>query len=232
MNLCVIPARGGSKRIPRKNIKDFYGKPMIGYAIDAAKSSNLFDRIIVSTDDLEIASISRSYGAEVPFHRPENLANDHVGTAEVIAHAIRESEQEGLIPKWVCCIYPCVPLVQPEDIHSTLSLLWSNPDVDFAFPVAEFPSAIQRGLKRDTRGVISSFYPENEKIRTQDLESAYYDVGQFYWGHRDSWLKNYMLHNNGIGYVIPDWRVVDIDTPDDWIRAELLYEFLRVKKFK
>lgn len=230
MNLCVIPARGGSKRIPRKNIRDFCGKPMIAYAIEAAKSSNLFDSIIVSTDDNEIATISQSYGAEVPFMRPNELANDYAGTVEVVADAINQCEKNGLKPEKVCCIYPCVPLIQVEDISSTLVLLESHMYADYAFPVTEFPSAIQRGLKRHMNGKMSSFYPENEKMRTQDLESAYYDVGQFYWGYRDSWLKNTALHNNGVGYVIPSWRVVDIDTPVDWDRAELFFKFLESKE--
>jgi N-acylneuraminate cytidylyltransferase len=230
MKLCVIPARGGSKRIPRKNIKAFCGKPMIAYAIEAAKSSNLFDSIIVSTDDSEIASVSESYGAEVPFKRPEELANDYAGTVEVIAHAINECEKNGLKPERVCCIYPCVPLIQAEDLRNALVLLESITHADYAFPVTEFPSAIQRGLKRQPNGKMSSFYPENEKKRTQDLESAYYDVGQFYWGCRDSWLKNTAIHNNGVGYVIPSWRVVDIDTPDDWARAELFFKFLKSKE--
>ena len=230
MNLCVIPARGGSKRIPRKNIRDFCGKPMIAYAIEAAKSSNLFDSIVVSTDDNEIATISKSYGAEVPFMRPDELANEYAGTVEVIAHAINECEKNGLKPETVCCIYPCVPLIQAEDLCNALVLLESSTYADYAFPVTEFPSAIQRGLKRKPNGKMSSFYPENEKMRTQDLESAYYDVGQFYWGYRDKWLKNTAIHNSGVGYVIPSWRVVDIDTPDDWARAELFFKFLESKE--
>jgi len=224
MNLCVIPARGGSKRIPRKNIREFCGKPMIAYAIVAAKSSNLFDEIIVSTDDSEIASLSKSLGVEVPFKRPDKLANDYAGTVEVVAHAIRECEKVALIAETVCCIYPCVPLIQPEDIRRTLNLLESNAQADYAFPVTEFPSAIQRGLKRNSQGLMSSFYPEYEQMRTQDLEPAYYDVGQFYWGYRSSWLNNDSIHNSGAGYVIPSWRVVDIDTNDDWKRAELLFK--------
>lgn len=226
MNLCVIPARGGSKRIPRKNIKEFCGKPMISYAIEAARSSNLFDTIVVSTDDDEISSISRLYSALVPFQRPDELANDYAGTVEVIAHAIVECEKLGMQPEMVCCIYPCVPLIQCNDIYETLISLRSNPNANYAFPVTEFPSAIQRGLKRDAKGFMSSFYPENEKKRTQDLEPSYYDVGQFYWGYRDSWINNIQIHNNSVGYVIPNWRVVDIDTLNDWNRAELLFKFL------
>jgi pseudaminic acid cytidylyltransferase len=229
MNLCVIPARGGSKRIPRKNIKDFCGKPMIAYAIEAAKSSNLFDSIVVSTDDNEIATISESYGAEISFIRPSELANDYAGTVEVIAHAINECEKNGLKPERVCCIYPCVPLIQVEDLRNTLVLLQSNAHADYAFPVTEFPSAIQRGMRRNSLGLMSSFYPEYEQMRSQDLEPAYYDVGQFYWGRRNSWLENKEIHNSGTGFLIPSWRVVDIDTDDDWSRAELLFDLIKMK---
>ena len=230
MNLCIIPARGSSKRIPHKNIRHFRGKPMIAYAIEAAKSSNLFRSIIVSTDDREIATISKSYGAEIPFIRPDELAHDYVGTVEVIAHAINECESNGMKPEIVCCLYPCVPLVRPKDIRGALLLLQSNAIADYAFAVTEFPSKIQRGLKRQLNGKMSSFYPENEKMRTQDLEPAYYDVGQVCWGYRDSWLKNISIHNNGVGYVIPSWRVVDIDTPDDWARAEIIFRLLEFKE--
>jgi pseudaminic acid cytidylyltransferase len=232
MNLCVIPARGGSKRIPRKNIKEFCGKPMIAYAIEAAKSSNLFDSIVVSTDDSEIASISGSYGAEVPFMRPEELANDYAGTVEVIAHAICECDKAGLKPEIVCCMYPCVPLIQVEDIQKTLTLLESTSCAEYAFPITAFPSAIQRGLSRNANGMMSSFLPEKEQIRSQDFEPAYYDVGQFYWGYRDSWLQNARIHNSGVGLLIPSWRVADIDTPEDWLRAEILFNYLKIKEVR
>lgn len=225
-SICIIPARGGSKRIPRKNIKLFWGKPMIAYAIEAAISTNLFDKIIVSTDNIEIASISNSYGAETPFIRPDELANDYAGTVEVIAHAINEYENNGFKLDLVCCIYPCVPLIQPEDILNTLILLESNSKAEYAFPIAEFPSAIQRGLRKNSKELLSSFYPEFEQIRSQDLEPAYFDAGQFYWGHRNSWLNNKAIHNSGTGYLIPSWRVVDIDTQNDWERAELLFNII------
>jgi len=229
MKLCIIPARGGSKRIPRKNIRDFCGKPMIAYAIEAAKSSNLFDSVVVSTDDSEIAAISESHGAEIPFMRPGELANDYAGTVEVIAHAINECEKNGLKPETVCCIYPCVPLIQLEDIRSVLVLLESNSHADYAFPITEFPSAIQRGLRREDQGLISSFYPDYESVRSQDLERAYYDAGQFYWGYRNSWLENKGIHSSAAGFLIPSWRVVDIDTDDDWSKAELIFNLINTR---
>jgi len=221
MDIAIIPARGGSKRIPRKNIKTFNGKPMIAYAIDAAISSNLFDHVIVSTDDLEIADIARKFGANVPFIRPAELANDHAATVPVVAHAIRFAKDLGWNINLACCIYPCVPFIKNEDIVEARKLLLES-SAQYSFPVTEFPAAIQRSLKLDAERLVKSFYPEFEKMRSQDLEPAYYDAGQFYWGMVESWISENPLHANGVGYVIPSWRVVDIDTKDDWSRAELI----------
>jgi N-acylneuraminate cytidylyltransferase len=222
MNIAIIPARGGSKRIPRKNIKDFCGKPMIAYAIEAAQKSGLFERVLVSTDDREIAEIAQRWGAEIPFQRPSELADDHTPTVPVISHAIRECEGLGWRIERVCCIYPCVPFIQVADLRSALNLLESC-DAEYSFPVTEFPSSIQRALKRSKDGKTSPFYPEFELIRTQDLELAFYDAGQFYWGAKDAWLNSSRVHANGLGLVVPNWRVVDIDTSEDWLRAELLW---------
>jgi pseudaminic acid cytidylyltransferase len=225
MNIAIIPARGGSKRIPRKNIREFVGKPMIAYAIDAAKRCGLFDHIIVSTDDDEIAQVSRRYGAEVPFMRPAALADDYAGTMAVIAHAIELCREIGWGADRVCCIYPAVPLIQIQDLQDALSLLEKD-GVDYVFPVAAFPSAIQRALRRMPDGYMQPFYPEYTNTRTQDLEPAYYDVGQFYWGKTEAWLSGVSPHQTGKSLVIPEWRVVDIDTPDDWSRAEILLQLL------
>jgi pseudaminic acid cytidylyltransferase len=223
MNIAIIPARGGSKRIPRKNIRMFAGKPMIVHAITAARTSGLFDHIIVSTDDEEIGVIAREWGAETPFVRPLELANDYTPTVPVIAHGIQACEALGWSFDNVCCIYPGVPFIRNEDLLGTLALFLKS-SADYCFPVTEFPSAIQRALKRDDDGKMSPFYPQYELTRTQELESAYYDAGQFYWGRDSSWLNNPKVHSSGIGYVIPNWRVVDIDTPEDWFRAELLFK--------
>jgi len=223
MRIAVIPARGGSKRIPRKNIKPFAGKPMIAYAIEAALGSGLFDRVLVSTDDVEITDIARQYGAEAPFVRPADLADDHTPTVPVIAHAIEAYEALGWEVVAACCIYPSVPFMQINDLRETWNLLEQG-KAGYTFPVSEFPSAIQRALKCDNDGVIHPFFPECELVRTQDLETAYHDAGQFYWGWRDSWLKLSRIHSHGIGLPIPNWRVVDIDTPDDWTRAELFHK--------
>jgi pseudaminic acid cytidylyltransferase len=225
MRLAVIPARGGSKRIPRKNIKMFAGKPMIAYAITAAKSSGLFEHVIVSTDDSEIAQIAAEWGAETPFVRPRELADDHTPTVPVVAHATRACEELGWRIDLACCIYPGVPFIQIDDLKGALALLESS-TADYCFPVTEFPSAIQRALKRNSDGQMSPFYPQYELTRTQDLEPAFYDAGQFYWGSANVWKTNARLHSGGVGYLIPNWRVVDIDTPDDWHRAETIYTAL------
>ena len=227
MNAAIIPARGGSKRIPRKNIKDFCGKPMIAYAIEAAKQSGLFEHVIVSTDDEEIAEIAQKCGAEAPFSRPPELADDHTPTVPVIAHAIKACQSMGWEVEHACCIYPCVPFIQVDDIKATFSLL-INGRADYCFPVTEFPSAIQRGLRLLDDGRMQPFYPQFEMTRTQDLEHAYYDAGQFYWGKSNAWLANRKLHSGGLGFPIPHLRVVDIDTPDDWCRAEILYKFFNL----
>lgn len=228
MNLAIIPARGGSKRIPRKNIKPFAGKPIIAYAIQAAKECKLFDRILVSTEDKEIAAIAKGFGTEVPFLRPSSLADDYAGTNEVVAHAIQAWGVMNQKIDMVCCIYPGTPFLKPNDIKDALHLLKNTPTAQYSFPVAEFPSTIQRALRRKNSGLLESFYPEYEQMRTQDLEQAFYDAGQFYWGHRLSWLSNPKIHNSGVGLIIPKWRAVDLDTPQDWERAERMFEAQKI----
>ena len=223
MKVAVIPARGGSKRIPRKNIREFAGKPMIAHAIDAALHCRLFDHVLVSTDDDEIASIALAYGADVPFRRPADLADDHTPTVPVIAHAIRTCRNMGWPVTHACCIYPGVPFIRAEDLVAAHELLEAS-EAAYSFPVTEFPSAIQRALRRMPDGTMQPFYPEYELTRSQDLEPAYHDVGQFYWGRSDAWLINNRIHGSGVGLPIPSWRVVDIDTLADWERAELLYK--------
>lgn len=222
MRIAIIPARGGSKRIPRKNIKPFAGKPMIAYAIEAARDSGAFDHIVVSTDDAEIADIARQYGAETPFVRPPELADDFTPTVPVIAHAIQACLDAGWAVEAACCIYPGVPLMHAGDIRDALALLEQG-DAKYVFPVTAFPAAIQRALRRDADGTTRPFNPEYVNTRTQDLEPAYHDAGQFYWGRTQAWLDGLNIHANGRSIVLPEWRVVDIDTPDDWQRAEALY---------
>jgi pseudaminic acid cytidylyltransferase len=225
VRLAVIPGRGGSKRIPRKNIRLFAGKPMIGYAIEAARASGVIDRIVISTDDAEIAALATTMGAEVPFMRPAELADDHTPTVPVVAHAIRTCRELGWEADAVCCIYPGVPFIEAADIAQGLRLLEQGA-APYVFPVAPFRSLVQRALQRDADGTTRPLYPEFAGTRTQDLTPAYHDAGQFYWGHAEAWLAGLNIHLNGCTIVLPEWRVVDIDTPDDWQRAELLHEAL------
>jgi len=224
--IAIIPARGGSKRIPRKNIKSFAGKPMIAYAIEAAQTCGLFAHVVVSTDDPEIAFAAREVGAEVPFVRPPELADDHTPTVPVIQQATAACESLGWVSEFICCIYPCVPFIQQHDVRAALQLLKNTPDADYSYPVTEFPSAIQRALKRFPDGRMAPLYPEYELTRTQDLQPAYHDAGQFYWGRRTAWQSNPRIHQCGVGLLIPNCRVVDIDTQVDWERAEFLYNYL------
>jgi pseudaminic acid cytidylyltransferase len=222
MRLAVIPARGGSKRIPRKNIRAFAGRPMIGYAIGAARDAGVFDRIVVSTDDDEIASIAQAQGAEVPFVRPPELSNDTAGTMPVIQHAIDALAADGWHPTGVCCIYPAVPLLQAGALRDALALLEQG-GCDYVFPVLEFPSAVQRALLRAPDGSTRAMYPEYADTRSQDLVPAYHDAGQFYWGRVDAWRRGTSPHLGAKTIVLPHWAAVDIDTPDDWARAEALF---------
>jgi pseudaminic acid cytidylyltransferase len=229
MKVAIIPARGGSKRIPRKNIKEFAGKPMIAYAINAALESKLFNRVIVSTDDEEIASIAKIYGAETPFMRPKELADDSTTTVPVISHAIQIIQKEGAKVDYVCCLYPCIPFIQIADLVSAFNLLIET-GAGYSYPITEFPSAIQRGLHQMPDGRISPLNPQYEWTRSQDLPSTFYDAGQFYWGKSSSWLEGLGLQTSGAGLRVPNWRVVDIDTPEDWFRAELLHGALNLCK--
>ena len=222
MKLAVIPARGGSKRIARKNVKPFAGRPMIHYAIAAAQASGVFDRIVVSTDDAEIAQVALAAGAEVPFMRPARLADDAAATVPVVAHALQALGDGGWHARQVCCIYPCVPLLRPRELVDALEML-ERDGVPYVFPVVAFESPIQRALRRSSDGSTSPFSPEHAQTRTQDLEPAFHDAGQFYWGTADAWKAGLDVHLNARSLVVPAWRAVDIDTPDDWTRAELLH---------
>jgi len=225
MKLAVIPARAGSKRIPRKNINNFCGKPMIAWAINAAKYSGLFDHIVVSTDSDEIAEIARYCGAETPFMRPANLADDLTPTVPVIAHAVGACLALGWKADYVCCVYPCVPFLQPIDLINSIALLQRR-DADFVYPVTEYAHPIQRAMRQLPDGKMQLFSPEYELTRTQDLEKSYHDAGQFYWGKASAWLEHKRMHTDGLGMAIPNWRVVDIDSMDDWKRAEFIFTLI------
>jgi pseudaminic acid cytidylyltransferase len=223
MNIAIIPARGGSKRIPRKNIKAFCGKPMIAYAIDAAIKSKLFDHIVVSTDNLEIKATALKVGAEAPFLRPKELADDYTPTVPVLFHAIKECRVLGWSQINVCCIYPCNPFLSSASLSLGHKLLKDYPE-KYIFPVTEFASPIQLAIRRDASGLSRPLFPENELKRTQDLDRAYHDAGQFYWARAETWESNPKIHVNSMTLVIPRSRVVDIDTTEDWYLAEKLFK--------
>lgn len=227
MRVAVIPARGGSKRILRKNIKEFCGKPMIAWSIEAAKASGCFDRILVSTDDEEIASVAREYGAETPFVRPAELSNDCAGTIPVIRHAVEWLEANGASPELVCCLYATAPFVTHEDLKQGLEQLLQQ-DCDYAFTVTSYAFPIQRAVRISDGGRVEMFQPENFNTRSQDLKEAYHDAGQFYWGKASAWKNETPLFSKGSSAVIlPRERVQDIDTPEDWARAEWLFKAMQ-----
>jgi pseudaminic acid cytidylyltransferase len=224
--LAVIPARGGSKRIPRKNIRPFLGVPMLGRAIALLTEADVFDRIIVSTDDEEIAEVAVKSGAEVPFRRPAELASDTAGTLPVIAHAIREMDARGMPANIVCCAYPAAVLSRAGDVRTAYSLL-NGDDVDYVFTATSFPFPIQRALRKMSDGTCEMFWPEHRETRSQDLEPAFHDAGQFYFGRREAWLLGRPLFGRRSKMLeLPRYRVQDIDTPEDWTRAETIFRLL------
>lgn len=227
MKLAVIPARGGSKRIPGKNIKDFCGQPMIARSIEAARQSGCFDRIIVSTDDPQIADVARAHGADVPFMRPPELSDDHTGTIPVIAHTIRWQQQHGEAPEQVCCIYATAPFVLADDIARGLQLLQDRA-ARYAFSVTSYPFPIQRAIRLTVGGNVAMFSPGHFNTRSQDLEEAYHDAGQFYWGDAAAWLDGTPIFSEAsVPVILPRYRVQDIDTPEDWVRAEMMFRALQ-----
>ena len=224
MNIAIIPARGGSKRIPRKNIKEFCGKPMIAWSIEAALKSGCFDQVIVSTDDEDIATVSRRYGAETPFMRPSVLADDYTGTSAVVRHAIQWLIDQGQTPDQVCCIYATAPFVLPEDLQQTLEII-VNTGASYVFSATSFPFPIQRAIKKTAQEGCTPMFPEYIGKRSQDLEEAFHDAGQFYWGRSESWLNGSSIFTpSSRMYLLPRWRVQDVDTLDDWNKAEKLFK--------
>lgn len=227
MNIAVIPARGGSKRIPRKNILPFHGKPMIAWPIGVALDSRLFDAVVVSTEDDEIASVATACGAEVPFRRPAELANDHAPTMSVVRHAVEWWQTNRGTVKYVCCIYATAPFLNAADLERGLRALEADSELEFVFAVTRFPFPIFRALRLDSDGHTSMFWPEHELTRSQDLPEAWHDAGQFYLGTADAWRSRERLFSaRSVGVPLPRHRVQDIDTPEDWARAELIFRTL------
>lgn len=230
MKIAVIPARGGSKRIPRKNIKMFCGKPMIAWTIEAAFNSGCFDEVMVSTDDDEIAAVAKEYGAAVPFKRPLKLADDHTPTIPVIKHAIEYYQSMGKFADQVCCIYATAPFVRAQDIRNGFDKLMAN-NAYYALSVTSFPFPVQRALKMTESERLAMFYPEHALTRSQDLEEAWHDAGQFYWGQTHAWLSEKPIFSeSSVGISLPRHRVQDVDTPEDWTRAEWLFKAMQTNQ--
>ncbi len=230
MRLAIIPARGGSKRIPRKNIREFCGKPIIAWSIEAALESACFDHVIVSTDDEEISDIAKQYGADVPFIRPAELANDTAATIPVIKHAIEWFADNQQKPELACCIYATAPFVTKEDLirgHDSIFLC----EADYAFSVTSYAFPIQRAIRITNENRVEMFEPENFNTRSQDLEEAYHDAGQFYWGKSDAWLASRPIFNSAsVPVMLPRHRVQDIDTEEDWLRAEWMFKAIQTSR--
>lgn len=229
MRVAIIPARGGSKRIPKKNIKLFHGKPMISWSIKAAIESQIFDRIIVSTDDSEIAEIALKSGGEVPFVRPVKLSDDYATTADVMEHAARWLKGEEPAISELCCIYATAPFVEADDIKLGLEMLMSG-GWQYVFPAAEFAAPIFRGFKKGADGV-EMIFPEHYLTRSQDLPRVFHDAGQFYWGTHHAWLSKAPIFSDKSDFIeLTRLRVQDIDTPEDWDIAEKKFTLLSAVK--
>ena len=231
MRIAVIPARGGSKRIPRKNIRDFCGKPIIAYTMKALQESGVVDKIWVSTDDEEIAEVAKSFGAEIPFWRPKELSDDVTRTVPVIAHAVQVMIAKGMKPSAVCCAYATAPLMQPDDLRIAWEKLETS-DWEFVLPAVKFSYPIWRSFSIDEKDRLITFYPEKIKFRSQDLPVAWHDAGQFYWASAHVWLQTLPIGDllstkNSSVIELLEWRVIDIDTDDDWRRAEILYHLIQ-----
>lgn len=230
MNLAIIPARGGSKRIPGKNIKDFCGKPIIAYSILAAKQSNLFGKIIASTDSEEIAGVAKNYGAEVPFIRPSELSDDYTGTDAVVLHALEWMLRMGYDVEFVCCIYATAPFLKPELLVKGFEILERKQSVS-AFSVTTFEYPIMRALKIDETGKIKMFWPEHQESRSQDFSEAYHDAGQFYWADAKRFMEEKAFFSrDAFPVIVPRYLALDIDTMEDWESAELIYRSLKTSE--
>lgn len=224
-NLCIIPARGGSKRIPRKNVKPFMGKPIMAYSIENAFATGLFDEVMVSTDDPEIMEVAKQYGASVPFVRTEKTANDFAPLADVLHEVVDMYAEQGKTFDNMCCILATCPLVKVSYISEAYQKL-INSDFISVYPVVQFSYPILRSLRMDDNGEVSMNWPEYAKTRSQDLAPAYHDSGTFYWHKVDAWMSG---KRKGGGIVMAEDLVQDIDTEEDWRMAELKYQLMNVK---
>lgn len=225
----MIPARGGSKRIPRKNIKMFHGQPMIAWSVQAAIESGCFDEVWVSTDDEEIAEVAQVYGAKVPFLRPVHLSDDFATTADVMSHAVEEfGKINHALPDYICCLYATAPFVTKADLVQGLEKIKNNSDLNYVFSATTYPFPIQRAIKLNADDTVEMFSPQYFNSRSQDLEEAWHDAGQFYWGTAEAWLNKAMIFASQSSVVeLPRFRVQDIDTQEDWDRAEWLFKAIQ-----
>ncbi|MCQ2058844.1 MAG: pseudaminic acid cytidylyltransferase [Bacteroidaceae bacterium] len=221
-NLAIIPARGGSKRIPRKNVKPFLGKPMLAYSIEAALATGLFDEVMVSTDDEEIAEVARQYGAKVPFMRSAVTASDYATTADVLKEVLGNYRELGYEFDNFCCIYATAPMVQPKDITSAFNRLVSS-KFSVVYPVVQFSYPIWRCLDLEEDGTMKRHWPEFENSRSQDLPKEYHDTGTFYWYKTKEWLAGNLTIG---GIEVDETTIQDIDTETDWKLAEMKYKLL------
>ncbi len=224
-NLCIIPARGGSKRIPRKNVKSFLGKPMLAYSIETAQETGLFEEIMVSTDDEEIATVARQYGANVPFMRSAETAGDYATTADVLKEVIAEYQKRGIEFDNFCCFYATAPLVQSKDVVSAFELLQQS-NFSCVYPVVQFSYPIWRCLDLAKDGTMTRHWPEFENSRSQDLPKEYHDTGTFYWYKTKEWLTGKVKIG---GIEVDETTIQDVDTETDWKLAEMKYELMYKK---
>ncbi|GBR75483.1 glycosyl transferase GTA-type super family [Candidatus Termititenax persephonae] len=224
--IAIIPARGGSKRIPRKNIKEFLGKPIIAYSIEAALRSGVFDEVMVSTDDQEIAEIAQKYGAQVPFYRSPEMSSDMAMTAPVLIEVLQEYEERGRKFEHVCCVYPCAPFIRAGRLQEGLALLLRQPQFDNLLPLVRFSYPPQRCFVI-RQGQAYFLHPENYNVRSQDLEPYYHDAGQFYFTKTEFLLREQKMNGkNTLPLILPESEVQDIDTEEDWKIAEMKYKIL------
>jgi pseudaminic acid cytidylyltransferase len=227
VRVAVIPARGGSRRIPRKNVRPFCGKPVMAWVIETARASSLFEHVLVSTDDAEIRDIALQSGGECPFMRPSELADDHTVTSAVLGHATRWALDAGWDVDAVCCMYATAPLIDAGDLRRGLAALTAG-DWAFAIAATTFAAPIQRAFTQRPDGGIEMYFPDQFATRTQDLPATLHDAGQFYWGRPKAWMDGRRLFDRwSVPVVIPRWRVQDIDEPEDWERAESVFRQLR-----
>lgn len=224
-NIAIIPARYGSKRISKKNIKLFNGEPMISWSIKKALASKLFKQVVVTTDSQEIANIANKYGATTPFTRSKKLSDDHTIIVDVIADAIEKLKELNISADNICCIFPCTPLMLEKDLKKAYAVFRKSKS-NFTFPVTEYSHPIQRALKLDKSKKIKAIDKKNYLKRSQDFQKRFYDIGCFYWGKSHIWQKKVDVFKNSTSIQIPNWRTVDIDSIDDWKRAELIFKLL------